>query len=309
MVDLKQAILPYYLRVNRFSRGTVEIIRVTIKNFTLARGSEAAASLAYYALFSLFPLLLILISVAGFVLNREDAYQAVLALVFQALPNAEPIVERNLQVILSQRGTIGAIGLLGAFWSASGFFNTLVRNINRAWLNLKPRDVIRTRLLALGLIGMIILLLVLSLLSTAAFNLIRLFDRIFLNGEHLENTPIYPYLRLLIPAFFTFLMFLIIYRWIPNTKVRWRACMWGSLWTTVAWELAKFGFSAYLSSGLAQYEILYGSLGTVLALMFYIYLSCTIILLGAHLTATIDQRKPRRSLAEQAEGNNQKAAA
>lgn len=309
MVDLKQAILPYYLRVNRFSRGTVEIIRVTIKNFTLARGSEAAASLAYYALFSLFPLLLILISVAGFVLNREDAYQAVLALVFQALPNAEPIVERNLQVILSQRGTIGAIGLLGAFWSASGFFNTLVRNINRAWLNLKPRDVIRTRLLALGMIGMIILLLVLSLLSTAAFNLIRLFDRIFLNGEHLENTPIYPYLRLLIPAFFTFLMFLIIYRWIPNTKVRWRACMWGSLWTTVAWELAKFGFSAYLSSGLAQYEILYGSLGTVLALMFYIYLSCTIILLGAHLTATIDQRKPRRALAEQAEGNNRKAAA
>lgn len=299
MVDLKQAILPYYLRLNRFSRGTIEIIRVTLKNFTLARGSEAAASLAYYALFSLFPLLLILVSVAGFVLKREDAYQAVLTLVFQALPNAEPLIERNLQVILNRRGTIGVIGVLGAIWSASGFFNTLVRNINRAWLNLKPRDIIRTRLLALGMIGMIILLLVLSLLSTAAFNLIRIFDQVFLNGDHLENMPIYPYLRLLIPAFFTFLMFLIIYRWIPNTKVRWRACMWGSVWTSVAWELAKFGFSAYLSSGLAQYEILYGSLGTVLALMFYIYLSCTIILLGAHLTATIDQRKPRRTLQTQ----------
>ncbi|MEW6180511.1 MAG: YihY/virulence factor BrkB family protein [Chloroflexota bacterium] len=309
MVDLKQAVLPYYLRVNRFSRGTLEIIRLTVKNFTLMRGSEAAASLAYYALFSLFPLLLILISVAGFILGRDDAYQTVLILVFQALPNAEPLIERNLQVILNQRGTIGAIGLIGAFWSASGFFNTLVRNINRAWLNLKPRDVIRTRLLALGMIGMIILLLVLSLLSTAVFNLIRVFDRLFLNGNHLENTPIYPYLRLLIPAFFTFLMFMVIYKWIPNTRVRWRACVWGSLWTSVAWELAKAGFSAYLASGLAQYEILYGSLGTVLALMFYIYLSCTIILLGAHLTATIDQRKPRRAPAEGAEGKNQKAAA
>ncbi|WP_322794274.1 YihY/virulence factor BrkB family protein [Bellilinea sp.] len=309
MVDLKQAILPYYLRLNRFSRGTIEIIRVTLKNFTLARGSEAAASLAYYALFSLFPLLLILISVAGFILKREDAYQAVLTLVFQALPNAEPLIERNLQVILSRRGTIGVIGLLGAFWSASGFFNTLVRNINHAWLNLKPRDVIRTRLLALGMIGMIILLLVLSLLSTAVFNLIRIFDQVFLNGDHLENTVIYPYLRVLIPAFFTFLMFLIIYRWIPNTKVRWRACMWGSLWTSVAWELAKFGFSAYLSSGLAQYEILYGSLGTVLALMFYIYLSCTIILLGAHLTATIDQRKPRRTLHPSTESQQTETAA
>lgn len=304
MVDLKEFILPYYLRLNRFTRGTLEIIRRTIKNFTLARGSEAAAALSYYALFALFPLLLVLTSIAGFILKSEDSYKAVLEFVFEILPNAEPIIERNLQVILNLRGTIGAIGLIGAVWSASGFFDTLVRNINRAWLNLKPRDVIRTRLLALALVGMVVLLLTLSLLSTAVFNLIRLVDQIFLDGNHLEDTPIYPYLRLLVPAFFTFLMFIVTYRWIPNTTVRWRACMWGSLWTTIAWELAKFGFSAYLASGLVQYEILYGSLGTVLALMFYIYLSCTIVLIGAHLTATIDQRKPRRAVVLEAAEKN-----
>ncbi len=304
MVDLKEFILPYYLRLNRFTRGTLEIIRRTIKNFTLARGSEAAAALSYYALFALFPLLLVLTSIAGFILKSEDSYKAVLEFIFEILPNAEPIIERNLQVILNLRGTIGAIGLIGAVWSASGFFDTLVRNINRAWLNLKPRDVIRTRLLALALVGMVVLLLTLSLLSTAVFNLIRLVDQIFLDGNHLEDTPIYPYLRLLVPAFFTFLMFIVTYRWIPNTTVRWRACMWGSLWTTIAWELAKFGFSAYLASGLVQYEILYGSLGTVLALMFYIYLSCTIVLIGAHLTATIDQRKPRRAVVLEAAEKN-----
>lgn len=304
MVDLKEFILPFYLRLNRFTRGTLEIIRRTIKNFTLARGSEAAAALSYYALFALFPLLLVLTSIAGFILKSEDSYKAVLEFIFEILPNAEPIIERNLQVILNLRGTIGAIGLIGAVWSASGFFDTLVRNINRAWLNLKPRDVIRTRLLALALVGMVVLLLTLSLLSTAVFNLIRLVDQIFLDGNHLEDTPIYPYLRLLVPAFFTFLMFIVTYRWIPNTTVRWRACMWGSLWTTIAWELAKFGFSAYLASGLVQYEILYGSLGTVLALMFYIYLSCTIVLIGAHLTATIDQRKPRRAVVLEAAEKN-----
>ncbi len=304
MVDLKEFILPFYLRLNRFTRGTLEIIRRTIKNFTLARGSEAAAALSYYALFALFPLLLVLTSIAGFILKSEDSYKAVLEFIFEILPNAEPIIERNLQVILNLRGTIGAIGLIGAVWSASGFFDTLVRNINRAWLNLKPRDVIRTRLLALALVGMVVLLLTLSLLSTAVFNLIRLVDQIFLDGNHLEDTPIYPYLRLLVPAPFTVLMFIVTYRWIPNTTVRWRACMWGSLWTTIAWELAKFGFSAYLASGLVQYEILYGSLGTVLALMFYIYLSCTIVLIGAHLTATIDQRKPRRAVVLEAAEKN-----
>jgi len=290
---LKQRLLPYYQLANRWSRGSLDVVRVTAKNFALARGAEAAASLAYYALFSLFPLLLVLISVVGYVLKSGDAYTVTLDFISQILPNSRVLIELNIQEILDRRGTIGLIGLVGAVWSASGFFDTLVRNINRAWLGIKPRDVIRTRLLGLAMIGMLILLLALSLASSALLNIIKLIDSPFLNSIQLENSAVWPLLRLLLPSLFSFLMFMAAYRWIPNTRVRWRASLGGALWTAIAWELAKRLFAAYLSSGLGNYEILYGSLGTVLALMFWIYVSCVIILLGAHLTASIDFRYQR----------------
>ena len=299
---LKQRLLPHYQMVNRWSRGSIDVIRVMIKNFGLARGAEAAASLAYYALFSLFPLLLVLISVVGYVLKSGDAYTVTLDFITQILPNSRVLIELNIQEILDRRGTIGLIGLVGAVWSASGFFDTLVRNINRAWLGIKPRDIIRTRLLGLAMIGMLILLLVLSLASSALLNIVKLIDSPLVDSIQLENSAFWPLLRLLLPSLFSFLMFMAAYRWIPNTRVRWRACLGGALWTSIAWELAKRLFAAYLSSGLGNYEILYGSLGTVLALMFWIYVSCVIILLGAHLTASIDFRH-QRAIAAAADDN------
>ena len=295
--DLKMRALPHYQRANRLSLGTLDIIRITIKNFSLSRGAEAAASLSYYAIFSLFPLLLVMVSVAGFLINSEQAYQAVLDAIGSILPSAVDLIERNMQVILRQRGTIGIIGLVGAIWSASAFFNTLVRNINRAWLGLKPRGVIRTRLIALAMVALLPILLVLSLTSSTVIDLIRFSESDLLGFIKLNEDQISVYVRLFVPSLFTFFMFLIAYRVIPNTSVSIRAGLWGALYTTVFWELAKRAFSYVLASGLVRYELLYGSLGTVVALMFWIYLSCTIVLLGAHLTATIDQRTRRRNKA------------
>lgn len=287
---IKERILPHYQRANHRSRGILEIIRVTIKNFTAARSMEAAASMSYYALFSLFPLLLILVSVAGLIIRQENAYVPVLNFFYEVVPISQSIIERNLDIILKRSATTGVIGLVGAFWSASGFFNTLVRNINLAWRGVRPVNVIRTRLLALIMIIVIVILLVLSISSTVFVNLLDFIKQIFPFQIHLEDTLAWPYISLLLPYLFTYLMFISLYRWVPHTAARWRACLWGALVTSILWELVKLGFGYYVSSGMANFELVYGSLGTVLGLMLYIYLSCNTVLLGAHLTATIDQR-------------------
>lgn len=297
MPNIKDRLLPHYQTANRWSKGSLDIVRVAIKNFGLARGGEAAASLAYYALFSLFPLLLVLISVLGFILKSGQAYDVVVNFITTVLPNSRGVIESNFQEILNRRGTIGLIGLVGAFWSASGFFNTLVRNINRAWLGIKPRDIIRTRLLALAMIVLLILLLILSLTSSMLLDIIRLIDSPLIDPNVIETSFAWTFLRVFVPILITYIMFAAAYRWIPNTNVQWIACLSGALWTTVAWEVAKWLFTIYLSSGIVRYEILYGSLGAVLALMFWIYVSCLIILLGAHLTASIDQRRTIKPLA------------
>lgn len=278
-----------YRRANRLSRGSLHILRLTVLRFSQARGAEAAASLSYYALFSLFPLLLILISVLGYVLRRDDAYQITLSLVIETMPGAQNLIERTLQEVLSRRGTYGLIGLLGALWSATGFFNTLVRHINYAWQGVKPRDLIRTRLMALLMVFIIILLLILSLASTPLINFLRQSHLPVRNGVPLEQTLLWTALSTLVPWSFTFLMFLGLYAWIPNTSVRWRAVVWGALFAALGWEIAKRAFVFYLSSGWARYELIYGSLGTVVVFMIWMYVSSLITLLGAHLTATIDQ--------------------
>jgi membrane protein len=89
----------------------------------------------------------------------------------------------------------------------------------------------------------------------------------------------------------SFGLFLALYRWVPNTTVPWRAALWGAGVAAPLWEMAKRGFVWYLSSGLARYSLVYGSLGTVVALMFWLYLSASITFLGAHLTAKVASRR------------------
>jgi membrane protein len=72
-------------------------------------------------------------------------------------------------------------------------------------------------------------------------------------------------------------------------EVKWSAAFWAALVVAVAWELAANAFAWYVGSGLARYRVVYGSLGTVVALLFWIYLSAWIIIFGAHLSAAVSR--------------------
>ncbi|HKJ39496.1 MAG TPA: YhjD/YihY/BrkB family envelope integrity protein, partial [Anaerolineales bacterium] len=79
-----------------------------------------------------------------------------------------------------------------------------------------------------------------------------------------------------------------LYRWAPATNVRWSATFWGALAASVLWRAATAGFGWYVSSGLGRYQLVYGSLGAIVALLFLIYIVSSITLFGAHLSAAID---------------------
>jgi len=259
--------------------------------FTSARASEAAASLAYYAIFSLFPLLLLLIGIASFFLEREEAFQQLIALTEQTLPEAGPLIENNLRRVIQLRGPISAAGAIGLAWSASSFFAALVYHINRAWPKAAPRNFLQQRLLALGIIALLLALIVLSLSSTVIVQLVPALDPLVADEEWaIDTLPGWKVIAFLVPYSLTFLAFLGLYRWLPRVRVPWRAGILAAGIVTVAWQITTAGFSWYLRSGIAQYELVYGSLGAVIAMMFWIYLSNTIILLGAHISAVVGER-------------------
>jgi membrane protein len=213
-------------------------------------------------------------------------------------PVAERLIKRNIQVVLGQRGTVGLIALIGLVWSATGVLTVLARNINRAWPESEPRSFVEDRLMALGMVTGLAVLLGTSSVSNTVLNVLARFSVPIGGGFSVDETPLWTTLLIAIPRLLAFFALLGLYRWVPNTKVRWSEAFWGALVATPAGEIATSGFSWYLSSGIVQYELVYGSLGTVVALMLWIYIGVLITLFGAHLSAAVTRYKRGRQQTE-----------
>lgn len=296
--ELSHQLEALYERINGLTGGSLGIAYDAIQHFGNANAAEAAASITFYAIFSLFPFLLALIVGGSFVLQSEQVQQWVLDIVTRVFPVAERLIERNIQVVLGQRGTVGLIALIGLVWSATGVLTVLARNINRAWPESEPRSFVEDRLMALGMVtGLAVLLGTSSVLNTV-LNVLARFSVLIGGGFSVDETPLWTTLLIASPRLLAFFALLGLYRWVPNTKVRWSEAFWGALVATPAGEIATSGFSWYLSSGIVQYELVYGSLGTVVALMLWIYIGILITLFGAHLSAAVTRYKRGRQQTE-----------
>jgi membrane protein len=182
---------------------------------------------------------------------------------------------------------VGVIGVATLLWAASGGFICLAYNINLAWLEAPQRNFFQGRLIGLQMIAAL----------SGLFFMTLILDTI--NGLlHLINLPIISVLPLDIWKWFygvfswgvIFLLFFLLYDLVPTVNVAGRAAFWGALAASVAWKIATALFALYVRSGFNRYELVYGSVGTLVAFMFLIYILSTVTLLGAHLTSAIDRR-------------------
>lgn len=147
---------------------------------------------------------------------------------------------------------------------------------------------------------MILGLMILMLLSFAASTISSLIPviNIPLNDKALHETLLWQIGSFMVPIFINFLLFWALYQWVPQVSVDRRASIIGGAIAGVAWELLNNAFTWYLSSGLSRYSLVYGSLGTIVALLFWIYITATILLMGAHLTASIHEAIQKKKTEE-----------
>ena len=276
-----------YRHTNAWSRGTLGILVRTWQSFVETNAAEAAASIAYYALFSFFPLLILLVGFASSILIDIEVKETVLNFIAESLPTAQDLVKYNIERALAVQGTAKLAGTIGLLWAATGVFTALAHNINRAWHTARKRNFFFGRLIGLAMVATLAGLLIAWLVVTTAINLFPLLEVPLFNGKAIYETYLWSLLSRLLPAVFLFLAVINLYRWTPNTKVRWREAIVGATVSTLGMELTTRLFSWYLTSGMARYQIIYGSLGAVVALLLWIYLSSLIVLFGAHLSAAI----------------------
>jgi membrane protein len=274
-----------YQNVNHLSGERFDILKNALRTFTEKQAAQASASLAYYTLFSIFPLLLVFVAAGSYILDSSQVFDAVTQFVQQALPISTQVINENLRQVLEERGTAGIFSILILLWSASGMFTNLAYNINLAWPRASRRSFLQRRLVGLwmilGLIGLIVLSLILSWITSRLT---------FLDIAYAASSNLI--LLRLISAFGSwltiFLVFLTLYHWIPTLRVRWSATFWGALIASLAWKAVTAGFSWYLNSSFGQYQLVYGSLGAIVAFLFLIYMISLITLFGAHLSAAIE---------------------
>ncbi|WP_026908213.1 YihY/virulence factor BrkB family protein [Paucisalibacillus globulus] len=247
-----------------------------------------SAQLAYFFLLSLFPLLVVVITLVGYL--PVDANILIQMLASVAPADSMQIIEENVMNLVSeQNGQLLSIGIIGTLWAASNGINAIMRVLNSAYEVEEDRFFIVSRLIAIGLTFAMIGVLVLAILLPVLGRMIGIYLFSFF-GLSDDFLSIWEMLRWVLTSIVFFIVFLFLYKIGPNVKVFFREAFWGALFATVAWQLTSYAFSFYVSK-LGHYSATYGSLGAVITLMIWFYISAFIVIVGGILNATLSKMK------------------
>jgi membrane protein len=295
-----------YLAIDRRLGGWLTLLVHTGLAFRQDDGGAMARSIAYFALFSLFPLLLILLSFSSAVLVAEEAGQTVLNWVEQYMPAALSLVQENIEDILvaqttSRRDPVGVgsiLALVALLWSASGVFAAIYRSVNRAWGNPKSKLFWSDRLYGMAVVLLVGFLLLVTTLASTLVGLVRSWSQghpaVSLLGWQPLADPgamrLWDWLLTLLLPLVTPLAFILLYRTIPRKRIGWRDVWLGGLGAGLMWEVMRRLYTWYLAN-LAGYTwtssvgLAFGSVGAIIGFLLWAYLSALIMLLGAEFTA------------------------
>ncbi|WNS76395.1 YihY/virulence factor BrkB family protein [Bacillus sp. DTU_2020_1000418_1_SI_GHA_SEK_038] len=246
-----------------------------------------AAQLAYFFLLSLFPLLLFLISLLPYLpITQED----ILSVIRDFAPQETmKLIETNLNELSKKNGKLLSLGIIATIWSASNGINAIVRAFNKAYDVKESRSFIVARGMAILFTFAMLFVFVVALLLPVFGKIIGiyLFAKFGLSDEFMT---IWNTLRWLVSSIILFIVFTGLYWIAPNIKLRCITVIPGAIFATVGWELSSLAFSYYVSN-FGNYSATYGSIGAIIVLMIWFYLTGIIIILGGEINAVYSKYK------------------
>ena len=255
-----------------------------VGEFYRSEGLTHAASISFYALLSLFPFLLLLFSVIGALIADPQARDAVIGFVFRYFPQQFDFVTRQVDNFRTERLGIGIGGGLALAYASLGVFNAMSSAVNHAWGVERNRSFIRHRvfsfLMMLSAGAMFVAAIV--LVSAVRVAEARWFGASGYRPAWLEAvsgaTTDYAATALLVVCV------ALVFRFVPNVKVRFRDVWPGALITGLLWRLAFALFSAYAAD--PDRWSVHGSVAAVVVFLLWIYVSAVLLLYGVEMTAS-----------------------
>jgi len=277
MQNIKARIQVAKVRLSKIP--ALRLIALTIEGAGNHDAAQRAAGVAYYAILSTFPLILGLIAVFGFFLPSVNLQDGLLTFVGENLPGATNFLKENFVNIVRLRGPMGLISISILFWGASGMFSAISLAISRAWDIRRSRSFFIRKASELGMALGTWVLFLLSMGASAVTSIIKGVSNLSATNLTIINigTRLLAFLAILA-------VFLLIYKLIPYTKTYWRYVWPGALLSAILFEIARTLFVFYIQH-FGNYELIYGSLTSIIVLLVWIYYSSFILILGAEFTS------------------------
>ncbi|WP_409972171.1 YihY/virulence factor BrkB family protein [Bacillus sp. Bva_UNVM-123] len=240
-----------------------------------------AAQLAYYFLLSLFPLLLFLVTLLPYLPITETD---ILAVVKDFAPQgAFEFIESNLHELTTKNIQLLSFGIIATIWSASNGINAIVRAFNKAYEVQESRSFLVARGMAILFTFAMLFVMIIALLLPVFGKIIGvyLFSKFGLSDDFLA---LWNTLRWLVSSIILFIVFTGLYWIAPNKRLSCISIIPGALFATIGWELSSLAFSYYVTN-FGNYSATYGSIGAIIVLLIWIYLTGIIIIIGGEINA------------------------
>lgn len=258
-----------------------------------------AGGIAFNVLVAAIPFVLLLVAIFGFVLQRavDDPARAAVDYVVSILPPSQQVVRLTRQLVedvVSRHTRFGILGLVLFIWSSTRLIGTL-RSVLREIFDLEEeRGIIAGKIFDLQMVLVAGTLFLANTAMTIILEALQSSGVEFIGRWGWEPLPAAERVWAQFLAFgFIFLMFLLIYRYLPKRRIPWRTALVAATFTSVAWELLKGLFSWYVAH-VASYTTTYGALATLIILVFWIYYSAVVFILGGEVGQVHELLRTRR---------------
>ncbi len=269
-----------------------QALKASVQEFQRDDALGLAAQLAYYLILALFPFILVLVSLLG-IFGSEKFASIVLDYFQRVMPEeAYQLIKQYTADIIRGRAkspTLLSFGILFTLWTASGAFAALINALNRAYDVQETRPFWKVRGIAILMtLGLSVLILVGVLLLIVGEPIGRAIAEVFGLGELFEL--VWNIVRWPVALLFMVFTVALLYYFAPDLEQPFRWITPGGLIGVLLWVLASAAFSFYVNN-FGTYNKTYGSIGVVIILLLYLYISSLTILFGAELNATLVRMK------------------
>ncbi len=274
-----------------FFRRLWALIFTSAKEFLKDDCLNLAAQISYFALFSVFPLFLVLVIAISLLLPQDTIAQEKLIIQLTAgIPSntidLAGIMRASMKQISHSQPLFIAFSFLGLVWAGTGVFDSITNSLNKAWQtpDIKPRSIFQSLFIRLILFLFFILMLTASILFTLVFEALRGAGLTDPNFAFLIQNPLWDLVSFLIPWGLTITSFMVIYRVVPQRQVSWKDVWPGALIATILFELVKIGFTFYIGT-FTNFNLTYGAISGVIVFIFWLYIISVVLLFGGEITS------------------------